>query len=192
MLFRSMADDVKVKFGGDYSAVADGAAEAGKRAGTVLSSSFAEFGSSMLTKLGGFFALENIFEGVKEQVASAREYFADLNKAIRVTGQGSDDFQRVASAGKSVGVSLEAVGRSMGFFAKYMGDATLNAEKHGKVLNDLGFETKDITAGNIKASDVLIALAKEYDKTKDANIAAERATQIFGRSEEHTSELQSH
>ena len=180
-----MSEDVKVKFGGDFSQVQKGASEAGKGAGAALGAKINEqlssFGTSMAAKIGAMFAVDAIFETLKEGIMSAKEYFSQLNASIRTTGASGDEFQRVAGLGKSVGVSLEVIGRSMGLFSKYMGNASKDAKSHGKALRELGFSNEQITAGTITATQVLAALSKQLTETGDENIAAANATLFFGR-----------
>lgn len=178
--------DVKIKFGGDFSGVSKGAEEAGKKAGgsfgAKLNEQLSEFGTSMAAKIGGMFAVDAIFETLKEKFLEAKEYFSNLNAAIRTTGSGGYEFQRVAYLAKSVGVSMEVVGKSLGLFSKYMGLASKDSKGHGKVLRELGFTTEEIESGTITATQALAALAKQLRETGDENIAAANASIIFGRS----------
>jgi hypothetical protein len=62
-----------------------------------------------------------------------------------------------------------------------MGNASKDAAGHGKVLRELGFGTDRITAGNITATEVLEALAKQLEETGNAYLVAANASAIFGR-----------
>ena len=178
-----MSDDVKVKFSGDFTEISKGAKEAATKAGTALQSQFAQLGNSLAGTLGGYFAFTSIFDTLKEKMGEAKEYFSELNRAIRTTGASGDEFQRVASLGKSVGVPLETVGRSMGLFSKYIGAASKDAKGHGKVLIDeLKFSQDEVTSGNISATEVLARLSKQLKETGNESLAAANATVIFGRS----------
>jgi hypothetical protein len=176
-----MADDVKVKFGGDFTDVPKGAEAAATAAGTKLKSWFSEGITSMMSSIGSAFALTALFDKLKENLAAAKEYFSELNHAIKTTGASGDEFQRVASLGKSVGVTMESVGRAMGFFAKNMGAASKDAHGHGKILRELGFTNEQITAGNISATDVLAALADQFQKTGNEALLASNSMALFGR-----------
>ena len=148
-----------------------------------MQSQFAQLGNSLAGTLGGYFAFTSIFDTLKEKMGEAKEYFSELNRAIRTTGASGDEFQRVASLGKSVGVPLETVGRSMGLFSKYIGAASKDAKGHGKVLIDeLKFSQDEVTSGNISATEVLARLSKQLKETGNESLAAANATVIFGRS----------
>jgi hypothetical protein len=176
-----MADDVKVKFSGDFSDVPKGATTAASAAGTAISSQFQSLATSITSSLGSMFAATAIFDKLKEGVSGAREYFSELNRAIRTTGGGGDEFQRVAGLGKSVGVGMEVVARSVGLFSKYIGLASKDVKGHGKVLTELGFTNEQIASGNITATEALAALAKQLEETGNENLVAANATIIFGR-----------
>ena len=176
-----MADDVKVKFSGDFSDVPKGATTAAQAAGTAISGQFQSLATSITSSLGSMFAATAIFDKLKEGITGAREYFSELNRAIRTTGGGGDEFQRVAGLGKSVGVGMEVVARSVGLFSKYIGLASKDIKGHGKVLTELGFTNEQIASGNITATEALAALAKQLEETGNENLVAANATIIFGR-----------
>jgi hypothetical protein len=176
-----MADDVKVKFGGDFTDVPKGAEAAATAAGTKLKSWFNEGITSMMSSIGSAFSMAALFDKLKENLAQAKEYFKELNHAIKTTAAGGDEFQRVASLGKSVGVTMESVGRAMGFFAKNMGAASKDANGHGKILKELGFTNEQITSGNITATDVLAALADQFQRTGNEALLASNSMSLFGR-----------
>jgi hypothetical protein len=176
-----MADDVKVKFGGDFTDVPKGAEAAATAAGTKLKSWFNEGINSMMSSIGSALSMAALFDKLKENLAEAKEYFKELNHAIKTTAAGGDQFQRVASLGKSVGVTMESVGRAMGFFAKNMGAASKDANGHGKILRELGFTNEQITSGNITATEVLAALADQFQKTGNEALLASNTMSLFGR-----------
>ena len=177
-----MSDDVKVKFSGDFSDVAKGASEAAKTAGTAISGQFQSLATNVTSALGGMFAATALFDKFKEGIAGAKEYFSELNKAIRTTAGGGEEFQRVAGLARSVGVSMDAVARSVGLFSKYIGQASKDVNGHGKVLKELGFTDEQIASGNITATQALAALGKQLQNTGNEALVAANATTIFGRS----------
>jgi len=176
-----MADDVKIKFGGDFSAVGKGAGEAAAQAGTALKGQLAKFGEEMLTRVGAAVALTALFDKFIDQLSAANNYFKELNDAIDKFGGGGEEFQRVAGLAKSVSVPMEVVAKSMGIFSKYIGLASKDAKGHGKVLRELGFDNEQISSGTISATDALAALAKQLKETGNENLVAANATLIFGR-----------
>jgi hypothetical protein len=176
-----MADDVKVKFGGDFTDVPKGAEAAANAAGTKLRSWFNQGMEGIMSNIGSALSMHALFDKLKENLEQATQYFKELNHAIKTTGAGGDEFQRVASLGKSVGVTMESVGRAMGFFAKNMGAASKDANGHGKILKELGFTNEQIASGNISATEVLAALADQFQKTGNEALVASNAMSLFGR-----------
>lgn len=176
-----MADDVKVKFGGDFSAVGKGAKEAAAQAGTALSGQLSKFGEEMMSRVGAALALTALFDKFIEKLSEANNYFKELNDAIDKFGGGGEEFQRVAGLAKSVSIPMEVVAKSMGIFSKYIGMASKDAKGHGKVLRELGFDNEQISAGTISATDALAALSEQLKATGNDNLVAANATVLFGR-----------
>jgi len=177
-----MADDVKIKFGGDFSDVSKGAEGAAKGAGSAMSGWMGEFNSSIMGSIGGMFAAGAVFSKLMDKFSEAGDYFKELIHAMHVTGASAVELQKIGKIGKIVGVSFETVGRSLGLFSKYMGNASKDAGGAGKVLRELGFGNERITAGTITATEVLEALADQLEETGNAYLVAANATAIFGRS----------
>lgn len=177
-----MADDVKVKFGGDFTGVAKGGQSAVKQAGTALGSYFSDMGSSIMGSIGGMFSAGAVVGKVTEKFQAAGEYFRELIHIMKITGESAESLQKIMAVGKAVGISTEVMGKSLGLFSKFMGNASKDAEGHGKVLKELGFDTAAITAGTISSTDVLIALAKQLEKTGNSYLVAANASAVFGRS----------
>jgi hypothetical protein len=176
-----MSDDVKVKFGGDFSDVPKGASAAAKQAGTAISSSFHEFTKDIGGKIAGAFAISAIFDRVYEGVKGSLEYFHELELAMKRTGASGEEFQKLASLGKSTGVSMEALGRSLQFANKYLGQSQQGSRSHQKALVDLGFTQEQVTAGNITATQIILKLAEAYEKTQNDTMIAAQATSFLGR-----------
>jgi hypothetical protein len=177
-----MADDVKVKFSGDFSDVSKGADSAVKGAGSKLSSWFSEIGSTAAASIGGIFAAGAVFDKLMDKFNEAGEYFKELIHAMHITGASAVELQKLGKVGKMVGVSFEVMGKSLGFFSKYMGNASKDATTHGKVLRELGFGNEKIASGTITATEVLEALAEQLEETGNAYLAAANASAIFGKS----------
>lgn len=176
-----MSDDVKVKFGGDFSDVPKGAAAAAKQAGTAISNSFHEFTKDIGGKIAGAFAISAIFDRVSEGVKGSLEYFHELELAMKRTGASGAEFQKLASLGKSTGVSMEALGRSLQFANKYLGQSQQGSKSHQKALVDLGFTQEQVTSGNITATQIILKLADAYEKTQNDTMIAAQATAFLGK-----------
>ena len=177
-----MADDVKVKFSGDFSGVAKGAGAAVKNAGSAMSSWFREYGKSIEGSILSSLTASAVFGKLKDNVTHALEYFRELDLTIRRVGGSSSEFQKLAGVGKQVGVSMEMVGRSVNFLNKYLGQAAQGSKSHQESLSKMGFTTEEIASGTISAIEVISRLGDEYDRTGNDTIVAAKAMEMFGRS----------
>ena len=177
-----MADDVKVKFGGDFTDVAKGAGEAVNKAGGALSSWFSDFNKSTVASMASALALSSIFGKFTESMGNALKNAKGIDDAFRRFGSGksSQEFQLLARYGAEVGVSMEAVGRTMNYFAKVNDAAAKGSESHRAVLRSLKFSEDEVTKGKVSAIEVLRRLADEYDRTGLESLSAQRAVQLFG------------
>lgn len=177
-----MSDDVKVKFGGDFSDVSKGAKEAVSNAGSAMGSWFKDFGKSVEGSIISSFAATAVFGKIKDNIADALHYFRELDLTIRRVGGSSADFQKLAGAGKQVGVSMETVGRSVNFLNKYLGQAAQGSKSHQQSLMQMGFTMDEIIGGNVSAIEVISRLGDEYDRTGNDAVVAAKAMELFGRS----------
>lgn len=177
-----MADDVKVKFGGDFTDVSKGAGEAVSKAGGALSSWFNDFNKSTVASITSALALSAIFGKFTESMANTLKYAKGVDEAFKRFGNGknSQEFQLIARYGAEVGVSMEAVGRTMNYFAKVNDAAAKGSEQHRSVLRALKFTEDEVTSGKVSAIEVLRRLADEYDRTGNEALSAQRAVQLFG------------
>lgn len=177
-----MADDVKVKFGGDFTDVSKGATDAVTKAGGALSSWWNDFNKSTTASITSALALSAIFGKLTESMANTLKYAKGVDEAFKRFGSGnsSTEFQLVARYGAEVGVSMEAVGRTMNYFAKVTDAASKGSESHRAVLRALKFTEDEVTSGKISAIEVLRRMADEYDRTGNEALSAQRAVQLFG------------
>lgn len=177
-----MSDDVKVKFGGDFSDVSKGAAEATTKAGGALSSWFSDFNKSTVASITSALALAAIFGKFAESMANTLKHAKGVDEAFKRFGNGknSQEFQLIARYGAEVGVSMEAVGRTMNYFAKVNDAAAKGSEQHRQVLRALKFSDEEVTKGKVSAIEVLRRMSDEYDRTGNEALSAQRAVQLFG------------
>lgn len=177
-----MADDVKVKFGGDFTDVSKGAADAVTKASGALGSWWDDFNKSTTSSITSALALSAIFGKLTESMANTLKYAKGIDEAFKRFGNGgsSKEFQLVARYGAEVGVSMEAVGRTMNYFAKATEAATKGAGSQRTALLALKFTDEEIKKGNISAIEVLRRMADEYDRTGLEALSAQRAVQLFG------------
>jgi len=176
-----MADDVKVKFGGDFTDVAKGAGDAVNKAGTALNSWFGDFKKSTEASILSSLALSNIFSNFVKGASEALQYFREMDLSLkRFGGSGDAEFQKLAKYGKEVGVSMETVSRTTNYFNKVRTEAAKGNQNYVAILKQFGFTQKEIAAGNISAIEVLGRLADAYDKTGYEGLVGERAMNAFG------------
>ena len=176
-----MADDVKVKFGGDFTDVAKGAGEAVNRAGSSLTAWFNDFRKSTEASILSSLALSNIFSNFVKGAAETLQYFREMDLALkRFGGSGDTQFQQLAKYGKEVGVSMETVARTTNHFNKVRAEAAKGNQTYISILKQFGFTQKEINSGNISSIEVLGRLADAYDKTGYEGLVGERAMNLFG------------
>jgi hypothetical protein len=176
-----MSDDVKVKFGGDFTDVSKGASEATSKAGASLTAWFNDFKKSTEASILSSLALSNIFSNFVKGAAEALQYFREMDLTLkRFGGNGDAQFQQLAKYGKEVGVSMETVARTTNYFNKVRSEAAKGNQTYVSILKQFGFTQKEINSGNISAIEVLGRLADAYDKTGYEGLVGERAMNLFG------------
>jgi len=182
-----MADDVKVKFGGDFSEIDKDAQSASKRIGTALGAWVNDYAGEVKHKLKDAFSLGNILEKFGEGVKEYFQKFKELEEMSKKLGVGVVELQQFGKLGKEAGIDMETMGRSIAFANKTLGGLKDN-QKMQSFLIGLGFSTKEVTTANIKSLDVLYKLADAYEETKQKsgevvanNELAKHSTEIFGR-----------
>ncbi|WP_353209869.1 hypothetical protein, partial [Sphingorhabdus sp.] len=176
-----MADDVKVKFGGDFTDVPKGADSAGKIAGTAIAASFKEYTKSLTSSLASFFSVSNLVGMFASNFSAAMDKFREIDQLSRQLGVSRVELQKFSKLGAEVGISMETMARSIGFANKTIGAAQMHNGAQRQSLIDLGFTLEQITGGHIKATDVMFKLAEAYDKNKNSNNLAKQTTEVFGR-----------
>ena len=186
-----MADDVKVKFGGDFTDVSKGASDAVSKAGGALGSWFSDFSKSTEASILSAMSLSAIFGKLVENMSATLKTANGIDMAFKRFGNGgsSKEFQLVARYGAEVGVSMEAVGRTMNYFAKVQEAAVKGSKSHASVLKELKFTDDEVSKGKISAIEVLRRLSDEYDRTGNEALAGQRAIQLFGMQGEQLSAI---
>jgi len=176
-----MSDDIKVKFGGDFSALASGAKEAGEAAGVAMTSSFSSFTSKLSSSLISALGVGAVATSLVSNIFERFSQFKELDSMSKKLGVSAEDLQKFGRMGKEVGIDMETMGRGIAFANKYIGQAQLGAVANREELQKLGFTQQQINGGNLKAIDILLALAKSYEENGSETIAAAQAQTIFGR-----------
>jgi hypothetical protein len=186
-----MADDVKIKFGGDFTDVSKGANDAVGKAGASLGSWFSDFSKSTEASVLSALSLSSIFGKLVEGMSAVLKSSKEIDTAFQRFGKGgsSSEFQLIARYGQEVGVSMEAVGRTMNYFNKVQESAKKGSDAHKAALMGLNFTEKEAKSGKISAIEVLRRLSDEYDKTGNAALSGQRAVQLFGLQGEQLSAI---
>ena len=177
-----MADEVKVKFGGDFTDVPKGADAAAKQAGTAIANSFSDAASKASKMFLGAFAVSSIVSSIYSGMREAGQYFIELQNTMKKTGASSQDLQMLGKAGKESGVGIESIGNALVKTNKFLNEATKGGESQLETLRSLGFATDQASVANIKAIDIFYKLADEIKRTGDATKYTETIIKIFGKS----------
>jgi hypothetical protein len=183
-----MADDVKVKFGGDFSEIDKDAKSASKRIGSALGGWIGEYATDIKEKLKDAFSLEKIFSKYIDGVKEYFQKFEDLDNLSKKLGVTAVELQQFGQLGKEAGVEMETMGQSIAYANRMIGSMKDN-ERIKKLMLDLGFSTKEVTNANIKSLEILYKLADAYEKNKKEfgdtianNMLAKDSSEVFGRS----------
>jgi hypothetical protein len=175
-----MADDVKVKFGGDFSGVSKGATDAASQAGSALGNAIEGKVKAIGASIAAAFAVGAIASRLWEGFKSGIEYMHELNLAVSRTGQSSGEFQKLAYAGKEAGVSMDIVGRGLTEANKALQQAK-TSESQRNMFVSLGMDADKLKAGTYTATDALLMLADQWDKFGNETKTRAGAMALFGR-----------
>ena len=175
-----MSEDVKVKFGGDFSDVEKNAESSTKKAGVSLEKWFGDFNKSVTKSIVSSLALSAIFGKWMSAAQETLDYFKELDRTIKQLGGSSADFQRLAGAGKQFGLSMEQVGKAVQTFNKFLGAAGQGDKAKGSFLESMGFSPDDIKKGTVDATEVIMRLSDEFAESGNSAIIGEKAMKLFG------------
>jgi hypothetical protein len=182
-----MADDVKVKFGGDFSDIDKDAQSASKRIGTALGAWVGDYAESISSKIKNAFSLESIMGKFFENFTAAMDKMFEIDNLSKKLGVGRKELQQFSKLGAEVGIDMETMGRSIQFANKTLGNLEKNEGARKKLL-EFGYTTEQVNSKNIKAIDLIYKLSESYEKNQkimtDAsatNELAANATMFFGR-----------
>jgi hypothetical protein len=177
-----MADEVKVKFGGDFSGLAKGAGSAVKAAGTAMASAYKDIthsiGGHLLAAMGVSTLLHKFTEGVMESL----HYFHELELAIKKVGGSSEEFQRLAGVAKVNGVAFDELARSMNMFNREIGKADKGSKGVKDTLLGLRYTEEEIRKGTITATDVMGRLGDRFKELGDQGRLTDDVMILFGKS----------
>lgn len=175
-----MADDVKVKFGGDFSDLAKGAQDAAQKAGTALTGWVSDFGSSLKRSLASALSLDAL---VSSAISNAKEHMGKMNELdimSKSLGVGSEDLQRFAEMGKLAGLSMDQMGKALQNANRLIAQAAVGNKGSQEALKQMGFTQEQVTSNQIKALDIVYKLGEGFKKNGNEVITAAKATAAFG------------
>jgi hypothetical protein len=179
-----MADDVKVKFSGDFTDVPKGASEAASRAGSAMKSWAGDFGKSLAGSFVGLFAADAVIGAIKDFASGVREqltYFRELQHTIEKTNVDAKEFQQIASYAKENGIAMETMGKGMAFANVYLGKVKSGSREARDELRALKFTEEEINSGRINSIDILKRLADAYQIEGQREQVAEHLKKVYGR-----------
>ena len=179
-----MSDDVKVKFGADFTDVQKGATEAASKAGTAMKGWASDFTKTIGASFAGMFAADAVFGAIKDFAHGVREqltYFRELQHVIEKTNVDAQEFQQLASYAKENGIAMESLGKGLSFANVYMGKLKDGSKAAKDELLALQFSQEEIDSGRLNSIDILKRLADAYQIEGQRAQVAEHMKKIFGK-----------
>jgi hypothetical protein len=177
-----MSDDVKVKFGGDFSDLAKGAEDAAKKAGTAMQGWVSDFRKSLASSLANAFSLQNIVGTLYSKGMDTLTRQQELSVLSKSLGISSTELQQFSEMGKLAGLSQDQMGKAVQNANRLIAQAAVGNKGSQEALRQMGFTTKEVTSGQIKALDIVYKLGDQFKKTGNEVVTAARAQAAFGES----------
>jgi hypothetical protein len=175
-----MADDVKVKFGGDFSDLSKGASDAATKAGTAMQGWVSDFAKSLKSSIASAFSLQNIVGTLYTKGREQLREMAELDVLSKSLGISSTDLQHFAEMGKLAGLSQEQMGKAVQNANRLIAQAAVGNKGSQEALRQMGFTQKEVTSGQIKALDIVYKLGEGFKKNGNEVVTAAKATAAFG------------
>jgi hypothetical protein len=177
-----MADDVKVKFGGDFSDLSKGASDAAAKAGTAMQGWVSDFAKSLKSSFANAFSLQNIVGTLYTKGREQLREMGELDVLSKSLGISSTDLQQFAEMGKLAGLSQEQMGKAVQNANRLIAQAAVGNRGSQEALKQMGFTQQEVTSGQIKALDIVYKLGESYKKNGNEVVAAAKAQAAFGES----------
>jgi len=175
-----MADDVKVKFGGDFSDLSKGASDAATKAGTAMQGWVSDFAKSLKSSIASAFSLQNIVGTLYTKGREQLREMAELDVLSKSLGISSTELQQFAEMGKLAGLSQDQMGKAVQNANRLIAQAAAGNKGSQEALKQMGFTQKEVTSGQIKALDIVYKLGEGFKKNGNEVIVAAKATAAFG------------
>jgi hypothetical protein len=152
--------------------------KSGAAAASSYASSFAtSLRNSMLSALGPIAIAMQVMGFIKGAFDEAKA-ISDMSKRFDVS---SDSLQRMAAAGKKVGLEMNNIATIIKSFKKGFADAFKNEAAVNDLLA-LGFTMEEIKSGGIDAQTAILRLSEALDKAGNKTEFMHRLTAAFGKS----------
>jgi hypothetical protein len=175
-----MADDVKVKFGGDFTDLNKGAESAATKAGTAMQGWVSDFAKSLKSSLANAFSLQNIVGTLYSKGREQLREMGELDVLSKSLGISSTDLQQFAEMGKLAGLSQDQMGKAVQNANRLIAQAQVGNKGSQEALKQMGFTQKEVTSGQIKALDIVYKLGDAFKKNGNETVTAAKATAAFG------------
>lgn len=177
-----MADDVKVKFGGDFSDLSKGASDAAAKAGTAMQGWVSDFAKSLKTSIASAFSLQNITSTLYTKGREQLREMADLDILSKSLGISSTELQQFAEMGKLAGLSQDQMAKAVQNANRLIAQAAVGNKGSQEALRQMGFTQQEVTSGQIKALDIVYKLGEGFKKNGNEVVTAAKAQAAFGES----------
>lgn len=157
------------------------------RATATLKKVSAEFGglgasatraAAMLTTFGGALSLGAVAAAFK----STADRMDEFSKAAQRAQMPTEDFSRLAYAGKLADVSMQDLQTAMGRLAKAQGDAIDGTGEQAEAFRMLGISVKNADGTLRDTSDVFLEFADKFEQYKESPEVMAAGMKLFGRS----------
>lgn len=155
--------------------------EASKKGGEATSKATG-FASILGRAYGVASMIGGVFSGIFDGVMSIARKAQELRNLSVATGMPIEQLQKYEVLAKNAGMSLSSFAHSIAEFNKNMGAAKIRGSEANAALTKLGFGMADITKGNFKYNDALLALAASYEAGTDQATLMHYGVQLFGSS----------
>ncbi len=125
----------------------------------------------------------DLVKSVPETINAVAELGRHITLAAQKAGMGTDDFQKLAYVGASVGMSMDDTSRKFGFLARSMLSAKMGSKQISHVFKELGVNIYDANGHLRKTHEVFEDLSETISKSPvdDAEKLAESMRVLGGR-----------
>lgn len=116
-------------------------------------------------------------------VATAKktaDYADEIINASQKTGVGTDEYQEMSYALKSLGLEQADVDRALGRLNQRMGRAQDGNEKYSKALEAVGISQKDLEKGTYDTDEAFIKIIESLQDVESSQERSAKASEIFG------------